>query len=260
MKDMIVKSNYMIEAKYKLSIPEQRLIYSLCSKINKNDEDFKAYRYNLQEIQQILNKKYSMKEVKQIIEGLRDRKLAIKKELSVLHINWLSSAEYFDDYRIELCFDPKLKPYLLQLKDCFTKMLLEEVSKFTNVNTSRIYELCSQYLKIGKRNITIEELRYYLQLEEDEYLLYADFKKRIINPAIKEINEKTRLNVSFTEIKTGRKVTGLNFEITGEEIKSPALKETYFKPKNENKKSTFNNFEQREYDFDDLEKRLLGWK
>lgn len=38
-----------------------------------------------------------------------------------------------------------------------------------------------------------------------------------------------------------------------------ALKEDWQLPKGKNKVSTFNDYEQREYDFDEVEKKLLGW-
>lgn len=47
----------------------------------------------------------------------------------------------------------------------------------------------------------------------DKYLEYHNFKKRVLNKAKTEINEKTDLSFDFEEVKTGRMVTGIKFFI-----------------------------------------------
>lgn len=53
-------------------------------------------------------------------------------------------------------------PYLLQLKERFTRYELKNILYFKNKYSIRIYELLKQYEKIGKREINIKELRGYL--------------------------------------------------------------------------------------------------
>lgn len=315
----MVKSNYIIEASYKLSLQEQRLIYLLTSKIEKNDFEFKPYRFSIKEIAYAIGSKHKNMyfEINKCIDNLRSRSLTIIKEKSILKTNWLSSAEYFiDEGTVELCFDPKLKPYLLQLKNRFTKLDLEQVIKFNSHYSCRIYELLKQYERIGSRIFTIEELRIMFCIEDNEYPLYADFKRRVIIQSQKEINKKTDIHFEIEQIKTGRKVTQLKFIIKTnskilkddakyiEEIKNifdeditaanaekiyraanknmdiikekyillqqqkdiknvvgwiiKAIKEDYKTNEVKGKIDSFNDYEQRDYDYDDLEKKLLG--
>lgn len=335
---LIVKSNYIVEASYKLSLGEQRVIYILTSMIDKDDEEFKPYKLTVKEFAEILNTKnkdlYSR--VSQYVELLRDRDLTIVKEKSVLKTKWLSSAEYFvDEGYVELEFSPKLKPYLLMLKERFTKFSLEQMVSFTSQYSGRIYELLKQYEKIGERKFAIEDLKVSLGIELGEYKLYADFKRKVIAKAKKEINLNSDLQIEFEEIKTGRKVTSLKFliksnrilddpkekqfkdeisidketpldlieddirlimNITNNEFSKKTtmlfrdlsngdigkikkiydymntkdinknragymrtLLEKWEEPKQSNSKVGFNNFEPRKYDYDSLEKKLLGW-
>lgn len=213
-KTLMVKSNYIIEASYKLSLQEQRLIYILTAKIDKEDNEFKSCRFTQSEINSILSKhKITFNELSQYIDSLRNRELVIIKENSILKTKWLSSAEYFDDGNIELCFDSKLKPYLLQLKDRFTKLSLNKVITFNSNYSCRIYELLKQYERIGQRTIGIEELRTMFCIESDEYKRYNDFKRKVIIRAQNEINSNSDISFEFEEIKTGRKVTSLKFYI-----------------------------------------------
>ncbi len=331
-KNLMVKSNYIIESSYKLSLQEQRLIYILTAKINKDDIEFTPYKFTQTEINNILSKhKISFNELSQHIDSLRNKELVIIKEESILKTKWLSSAEYFKDGSIELCFDNKLKPYLLQLKERFTKISLDKAITFNSNYSCRIYELLKQYEGIGKRIISIEALRTMFCIEPYEYSRYNDFKRKVLLQAQKEINlDKTDISFDFEEIKTGRKVTSIKFYIkqnkarnelaaTSEDIKPnanqntyaiklvkgimreqisdieaqsilniadgdihiikekyiyaetvpkidnmvgwiiDAIKRDYKPPTGKVKIDNFNNYQQRTYDFDDLEKKLLGW-
>lgn len=213
---LIVKSNYIIEASYKLSLGEQRVIYILTSMIDKDDEEFKPYKLTIKEFAEILGTKnkdlYSR--VSQYVELLRERDLTIVREKSVLKTKWLSSAEYFvDEGYVELEFSPKLKPYLLMLKERFTKLSLDQMVSFTSQYSGRIYELLKQYEKIRERIFVIEDLKVLLGIEICEYKLYADFKRKVLAKAKNEINSNSDLKIEFEEIKTGRKVTSIKFYI-----------------------------------------------
>ena len=335
--NLIVKSNYIIEASYKLSLGEQRVIYVLTAMIKKDDEEFKPYKLTVKEFSQILGTKnkdiYSR--VSQYVELLREKDLTIVKENSILKMKWLSSAEYFiDEGYVELEFSPKLKPYLLMLKERFTKLSLDQMVSFSCQYSGRIYELLKQYENIGKRIFSIEDLRVLLGIGIGEYKLYADFKRKIILKAKKEINLYSDLLIDFEETKTGRKVTSIKFYITSnakamnkvtiglassevaaaeklftsvdiKEVqaiftkhKITELEASYIledsngnldlikqcyeyasnkninniigyirklvkgfnKPQGNSKTDSFNDYEQRTYNFDYLEKKLLGWE
>lgn len=213
---LIVKSNYIVEASYKLSVGEQRVIYILTSMINKDDADFKLYKFTAKQFADIIGTKSKniYNQVSQYVEALRDRDLTIIKEKSILKTKWLSSAEYFvDEGYVELEFSPKLKPYLLMLKERFTKLSVEQMVSFTSQYSGRIYELIKQYEKIGERTFKVEDLRSLLGIGFDEYKQYGLLKQRILNKAKKEINSDSDLLIDFDEIKKGRKVESIRFII-----------------------------------------------
>lgn len=213
---LIVKSNFIVEASYKLSLGEQRVIYVLTSMIKPDDKEFKTYRLTVKEFAEILGTKskdmYS--QVARYVEGLRERDLTIVKQKSILKTKWLSSAEYFtDDGCVELCFDPKLKPYLLMLKERFTKLSLDQMVSFKSQYSGRIYELLKQYEAIGERSFKLDELKSLLGIGFDKYAQYGLFKQRILNKAKEEINSSSDLLIDFEEFKKARKVENIKFYI-----------------------------------------------
>ncbi|OCL28597.1 hypothetical protein U472_00585 [Orenia metallireducens] len=216
-KELIVKHNKLIEANYKLTLQEQKLILVLAAAIKKDDTKFEECVFSVDELADILNlnKEAYYSELKEITEKLLSRVLTINEPDGCLQISWLSSAKYYDDLgKVELSFAEKLKPYLLQLSNHFTKLECKKLISLNSVYAIRIYELCKQYERLKRREITIEELKRILQIEDiKSYNRYNNFKRRVLLKAQEEINEKTDLKIDFEELKTGRKVTAIKFII-----------------------------------------------
>lgn len=223
----VFKSNNLIEARYKLSLNEQKLILLLASTIKPDDEDFKPIRFRITDLLNYLGFEDNTTHytyLRQLTEKLMTRVLKIwdLEKKTLLQINWLSSAEYhFKEGIIELCFDPKLKPFLLKLKEKFTVYSLQIAVKFDSAYSIRIYELLKQYEKIGERAIPVKELRELLGIKKEEYKRYNDFKKRVILKAYKELKEKADIYFEFEEKKRGRKIEEIVFHI----YKNPNFKE-----------------------------------
>ena len=210
--NLLSQSNKLIESKYTLNINEQRLVFAMISMINPEDEDFREYRIRIGDLAKIIglkNKNYHA-EVREITKNIIQKTIQIKKETGLLQVNWISSAEYINaEGVVVLTFDPKLKPYLLRLKENFTSTRFGIAVKFKTFYTTRIYQLLKQYEKIGKRTITVDFLKKNFDIYED----YKDIKRRIIEPAKKEINKNSDIKFEYEEKKAGRKVDSLVFRI-----------------------------------------------
>lgn len=226
---LVTKSNILIEANYKLGTVEQKIILYLASKIQPTDLEFHTYQFSIKEFNEMIglsgSPKYS--ELRQITSDLMKKVFTVRIGDEITQVSWLSSVTYKEkEGIIQLRFDPFLKSYLLQLKRNFTSYRIENVVKLKSSYSIRIYELLKQYEKIKERTFTLDELRGFLGAE-DIYPGYGNFKQRILKTAEKELKTKTDLCFKIQEIKTGRKVSAIKFEITSkkrEETKeSPAL-------------------------------------
>ena len=106
-----------------------------------------------------------------------------------------------------------LKPYLLDLKNKYTRYSLENIKKFDNVYILLIYELCKSWVAEGKIEISLQNLRDKLNLKKTQYKLYGNFKQKILQRALDIINETTDLQILLEEKKIGRSVDKLIFHI-----------------------------------------------
>ena len=98
----------------------------------------------------------------------------------------------------------------------------------TSLYGIRVYELLMQWKKTGKREIEIDWLKQQFEIG-NKYPSIKDLKKYVIDPSIKDINTHSNYQVSWTQRKTGRKVTHLIF--TFSEKKSPQGNSESEKPK-----------------------------
>ena len=141
---VIKKSNDLIEARYKLTLEEQRLVLLLSSTIHKDDEDFKDYEIRVSDFVQMFGlekRKAIYKAVEDAARDLSGKKIDLSNGKERIYASWLSYVRYIEGSGvIQLRFDKSLKPYLLQLKNClhgFTQYNLATVINFksTYVNT-----------------------------------------------------------------------------------------------------------------------------
>lgn len=228
-KSLVVQHNKIIEAKYKLSVSEQRLIKFLVSLIERNDEDFKPYKVAVADLANLLElkRKDYYKTIKEITRGLIGKVLVFKFSGRTIQASWLASADYYDgEGFVILQFAPVLKPFLLQLKGHFTPYEIGNIIRLKHTYSIRIYELLKQYESIGKRRFLVEELREILMLEESEYKQFCDFRRWVLKTAQKELEEKTDISFSWTEQKKVNKCVAIEFTINPKNRKQNRIKET----------------------------------
>ena len=215
-KTLVVQHNKIVEARYRLTVEEQRLIKTLVSQIRAHDEDFKVYQIHVHDLAALIGitDDHYYTRIKKLTKKLRDSSLCfINENGDEIQTGWLSSAVYRKGQGfVELRFDPILRPYLLQLQKYFTSYELGNILRLKGMYSIRIYELLKQDEWRGRREFTLEQFKTVLNLES-EYREYRDLKKYVLAPAQKEICEKTDIGYTLTELKRGRKVIGLIFEI-----------------------------------------------
>ncbi len=213
---LVVKSNQLINSRYNLSITEMRLFLMMIAQVERDDSDFKSYRIKIKDFAEAVGSSFKdyYKTAEQSSKQLLGRVLEIPTANgNLLQVSFLSSAEYFrGEGVVELSFDPKLKPYLLELKDRYTSYDIRNVLRLQSTHSMRIYELLKQFESVGKRTFEIVELKRILSIET-QYKRYNDFKRYVILQARKELSEHCDITFDFQEKKKGRKIISICFII-----------------------------------------------
>lgn len=216
--ELVVQHNKLVEARYRISLQEKRLILWLLSQIKPTDNDFTQHRIAIKDFCSIVgvtsNNMYT--ELQKVTRRLIGRVLTIRdpsKNL-LLQVAWLSVAAYWEkEGVIDLRIASELQPYLLELKKDFTVINITDIMALSSVYAIRFYELLKQYEPVGERKLLVEDLRFQCGISEKKYKRFNDFKKDVLERAKKEINEKTDLLIDYEEIKMSRKITSVRFII-----------------------------------------------
>lgn len=221
----IRKSNNLVEGRYRFDIWEMRIFVKMLTMIQPNDEDFKRYRIYLKDIISefdLEKNNRSYEELKTGAEKLASREIRIpmlspQGEAMELFTHIASGVKSFLDNRqgkyIEIDFHPDMKPYLLQLQNKFLMYDARNVLKLPSSFSIRIYELLKQYETIGKRKLTVDELKVMLDID-DKYSLYANLKKRVILKAQEDLEKYTDIKFTFQEVKRGKSIYEIIFFIS----------------------------------------------
>lgn len=212
---LVVKSNALIECKTKMTALEQKIIGVLASEISPCDEDFKDYEFSIKEFINLAgtNETAIYKQIHESARRLMQKIVTFKRGNRTVTTAFLSSATTIDgEGKIILRFDPSLKPELLNLKKIFTEYRLEHILKLKSSHSIRIYELLKQYERIRKRELEIDEFKSLLGIGEG-YDRFYDFERYVLEPAKAEINEKTDIAITYSKIKSGRRISKIAFTI-----------------------------------------------
>ena len=213
-KNHVVKSNQVIEASYQLSAVEQRIVLAAISRIPKNQliTDDELYPVSVDELKQLgVHEKTAYRDLKEGINRLYERSINLSIDDKSIKMRWVQEIQFLDSQSvIGIRFSKPILPFISNLSREFTKYALSDIAGINSGYGIRIYELLVQYRQIGKREISVESLRTMLELGK-KYPLFADFKKRVIDTAIAQINEYSPLKVTYEQKKTGRKVTHIIF-------------------------------------------------
>ncbi len=219
MNDLVVKSNYLIQAQYTLTLRQQQLLYIVLDLISKDDDELKTYNVSVKDYIKKTNSETNKDiyaDMQTAVEGLRNRDLIFTstKYGESKHFKWVSYAHYSRNRGyIEIGFDPRLKPYLLQLKEEFTKLSLARMLSFSSHHSCRVYELLKQYERIGSRTMSLVEFKGFLGFQPFQYKVYGELKRKVLIKAQTEINKNTDISFDFEEIKENKKVESLKFNI-----------------------------------------------
>lgn len=228
----IIKSNALIEASYRLTPAEQRIMLACIAQVRRDRPitDEVLYSVSAADIAKMTcsHSKTTYDELAKAALRLKRREVWLDERANgggsheeTLVTGWVQSIRYRKhEGRVELRFTKDMLPYLTQLTEQFTRYALDDVAKMTSSHAIRLYELLAQWRGAGRREVEITWLREKFQLG-DKYPAIKDFKRWVIEPAVKQINEHSPLWVKWEQRKTGRRVTHLTFIFGEKAPKNP---------------------------------------
>ena len=225
MGNLVVKDNALIEASHKLSEVEQRLILLAILKareVGDKVEELKDKELVIHASDYMnafgVDRDAGYKSLKKAVMGLYQAEwgyhyINSKGNVVVRYERFTQSAVYIEnEATVKFMFANAIIPMLVELERNFTSYEIEQVAHLRSRYAMRLYECLIRFKASKTLTITLDELRFRFGLLPDEYILMSNFKNRVLDLAVREINANTDITVSYDQHKQGRTITGFTFK------------------------------------------------
>lgn len=220
-KDLIVKDNVLINASYTLDLVEQRLI--LLAILAARDSNTPTDQDLTIHVDSYINhfnvhRNTAYQALQDASKNLFERrfsyqKLTAKGNIENVLSRWVQRVSYVENEAlVRIKFSDDVLPLITKLEKHFTSYELEQVSSLTSIYAIRLYEVLIAWRSTGKVPLLeLEELRLKLGVEAHEYKKMVNFKTRVLDVAIAQINEHTDIKAEYEQHKRGRSISGFSF-------------------------------------------------
>ena len=223
MSDLIVKDNALMNASYNLDLVEQRLILLAIVEARESGKGINANDPLTVHAESYINqfgvhRTTAYQALKDASKDLFARQFSYqeKRERGRANITsrWVSQIAYIDETAtVEIIFAPAVVPLITRLEEQFTQYDIEQISGLSSAYAVRMYELLICWRSTGKTPIIeLEEFRKRIGVLDTEYTRTDNLKMRVIELALKQINEHTDITASYEQHKKGRVITGFSFK------------------------------------------------
>lgn len=238
--ELVSKSNTLIEASYTLNLVAQRLIVLAIIKARNQGELSKVG--GIHRITAIEYRAYFGCALPMAYESLQ----SACKSLYESEFVWLGKDEQGDPQKntsrfvqratynegkgfVEVMFGNDIIPLITRLSKEYTEYELIQIRNLNSVYALRVFEMLMQWKILGKTPlVTIEDLRSRLGIAVHQYKLMSNFKKRVLDLAVNEINEHTDITVKYKQHKQGKAIIGFTFSFKHKKAPEPIAKDNGF--------------------------------
>ena len=217
----VVQANAWVRGRQQaLKITSMKLLRLVIMQISPNEDDFKPYVITVKELARLIGKDP---------DNLYREAVDVRNDILEHHVDvfdedkeafksyaWAIYCEYNKKTGFGIVLNPLLKPFLLGLKNNYTLYPFLDVKQLSTTYGIRIYELIMSYVvgEIPKEGchgvIEVDKLRTACDCEE-KLIQIGQFKEKVLDRAIADINEHGSLEVSYTCIKKGKTIVAIDF-------------------------------------------------
>jgi hypothetical protein len=239
-----IKGNYIVKKRNvlnelranNLTLQQLRFFSIYLSKIDPENIESRKVKFSIMDFQTIMDmKKIKIEYMKDVTNGLLSKIVNVPNErggysgfqlfkkcvVDVDENGWFIEIDAHDD----------ALPLMFEFKNKYFTYRLWNALQLKSSNQIRMYEILKQYEKIGYRIVSLEELRGLLGIEKDEYKVYKDFRRRVLDSCQQALEENTDIKFTYEPYGSkgpGGKVISLKFTIESNgKHKDPLLLEDF---------------------------------
>lgn len=220
---IVRQSSELVEANYRLSVSEQKVILNFISQIDSSKNELGVMRIGAKSLSDAcgFNAQSGYRQLQETLKKLLNRSIILQRRdgSGWYGSHWVQSCDYVkledgdsDCSYVEFELDNRLLPHFVQLKERFLKSDLKSLLHFSRVYSSRFYMIFKNRMKIGHIRYTFAEIIKLMELPKAYAKRTTNIKEKVIKVAVEEINEITDIEVEYSYYKQGgRAHVGVDF-------------------------------------------------
>jgi len=224
MSKLVVKDNALMNASYNLDLVEQRLILLAIVEARESGKGINANDPLTVHAESYINqfgvaRQTAYQALKDACDDLFARQFSYQEinergNTENVRSRWVSEVRYVDaEATVKLIFAPVVIPLITRLEERFTQYEMKQISELSTGYAIRLYELLICWRTTGKTPvIELSDFRQKMGVLDSEYQRMHDLKKRVLEPALEQINEHTDITATYEQHKKGRTITGFSFK------------------------------------------------
>jgi plasmid replication initiation protein len=224
MSKLVVKDNALMNASYNLDLVEQRLILLAIVEARESGKGINANDPLTVHAESYINqfgvaRQTAYQALKDACDDLFARQFSYQEinergNTENVRSRWVSEVRYVDaEATVKLIFAPVVIPLITRLEERFTQYEMKQISELSTGYAIRLYELLICWRTTGKTPvIELSDFRQKMGVLDSEYQRMHDLKKRVLEPALEQINEHTDITATYEQHKKGRVITGFSFK------------------------------------------------
>ena len=239
MAELVVKSNALIQASYTLGLVEQRLILMSIVGAREAGDGITAETLLTVRAQDYaalfgVAKHTAYEALADAVETLFNRRATVevydkkRDRTRPMAVRWVTAMAYEEgEGLITLRFGHEVVPEITRLEENFTSYELEQVAGLKSAYAVRLYELLIQWRTTGKTPVfEVNNFKNQLGVSVNEYPRMDNFKRFVLDYAVKQINDHTDIKATYEQHKTGRNITGFSFKFKQKHTATRAVTDT----------------------------------
>ena len=219
---VVMSNDFILRSASNLTLNEMKLLRLIITQCKKDDKELYTFSLRAKDFAKLLdvdaddmrrNLRIMTRHIMQEVLEIENPKTG-----DWLQFHWTDECRYKTGI-VTIKIADRLRPYLLDLKGHFTRYKLEEILPFKSAHAFKIYEILIANIDDRKQphadqysiiNVSMDTLRT-ATMTKDKYTKYANFRVRVLEPAVREINDKTKYHVTAKPYKNNKTIIGIEF-------------------------------------------------
>jgi plasmid replication initiation protein len=226
-KDLEIRHhNALTNARYEYTELQLDIFFFLVSKLRKEQQSA-VYELDIKELSALTGKQYYLPYLRKATEDMGSRMFEVDTPERHMQLWLFRSVEYIKGTRIiEVSLSDKILPYLFGLKNNFTSYGLASALRLSSKYAKRIYPICSQWKDRGETpKYSIQDFKMMLGLlnekGNDKAARISDLRSKVLDIAVRQINEHTELRISYRLEKRGKAFHSITFAVRAQALAEP---------------------------------------